>query len=224
MATTHTISRRKLATYGKTSRKPRCHDITSSAIGPLPSTVDVPTPRQEITCSKSNDTDDLLPSRNQGRSFKQAGSLRESNNPQAEINHPRNLGDNRLTRRRGEDTTTWDVSSSDDAGTSDCYVATRLKKRLRTSPPPSGATANKKVLQRRQMVEDGGPWPPTLAAKMSADSREYPALCQDSSKARADNFYQTSLSTSTEGASGNSRTLEGSGKRQFSLTMCPSSP
>ncbi|KAL8723430.1 MAG: hypothetical protein Q9225_000261 [Loekoesia sp. 1 TL-2023] len=199
MAATHTISRRKPATYGKASRKPPPHQFSSSAIGTFPLSADVPPLESGTNFAK---TKNILAPCDHRQVSQKASSSSEPGESQAELDHPKNLGDDNSARCVAKGISPWETSSSDEVDTGAYANLTRATKRRRISPPYFGAVMNKRFSQRVRSTDNDGFLSPVAASNERDDLIDYPSLHPSSSRALTDSLQRTSLSASTKGESG----------------------
>ncbi|KAL9031910.1 MAG: hypothetical protein Q9196_000106 [Gyalolechia fulgens] len=206
MATTHTISRRKPATYGKASNKPPRHQLSSSAFDPPPPNVDVLAPLRGTTVSKPRNNNSFLTPHDRGHISQQAILAGEPENSRAGFDHSRSPVDHDfIASTVKEGTAAWEISSSDDAETSTNPSITRARKRRRITPQQLGDVATKKVPQSVRLTDDDGSLPPIRASNNHADLIGYLALRPSSSQALTDSLRLTSLGASAANESRNSK-------------------
>ncbi|KAL9007260.1 MAG: hypothetical protein Q9188_000063 [Gyalolechia gomerana] len=196
MATTHTISRRKPATYGKPSSRPLSYQLSSSAFNPSPPNIDVLTPQSGTAISKPRNIDSFHLPHDRGHISQQAIPAVEPKKSRAGYNNLRSTVDHDSTASTVEGITAWEISSSDDAETSVRSGFTRARKRRRIVPPHLGVSANKKVPQPVRLTDDDGSLSPIAASNDHADLIDYMALHPSSSQALTDSLHLTSLGAS----------------------------
>lgn len=118
MAATHTIARRKPATYGKASRKQLCHQLSSSTFDPLAPSLHISSPQSRAPASKLTTSDSLLLSYDDPRFSRTTKAPSKPKRSLARLpQSPTTLSEDRPTRRKANNGDKWDISSSDEGHT-----------------------------------------------------------------------------------------------------------
>lgn len=192
MATTHTISRRKPATYGKASSKSLRHKFSSSAFDHSPPTVGVLAPQSGPALSNTKKIDGFLLSHDQGRLSHQAIPTLEPKKSQPDLDYPRSRTEPNSIARTVEGTSTWEVLSSDDGKTSAQSTSRSTMKRRKILSPHMGDVAQKKVSRSVRSTGNIGSFLPTMASNNHADPLDDLPLCSSSDQVLNDSIHVTS--------------------------------
>lgn len=113
MAATHTIARRKPATYGKASRSQLCRQLTSSTFDPLAPTLHLPSPPSRTLSTKPTTSNNLPLSDHDTPASQGMLDLPKPKRSSARLSQSPNHG-HRPNKRTADKADAWNVSSSDE--------------------------------------------------------------------------------------------------------------
>ncbi|KAL8843090.1 MAG: hypothetical protein Q9170_000220 [Blastenia crenularia] len=164
MATTHTLSRRKPATYGKASCKPLYQQINSSALDPSPPNGEVPVLQRGTILPKPQRVNDFASAHKRRNPSKGIDSELKLKRFPAGSNTSRGPKDDSSFESTVRDTSTWDIAPSDDAETDAHSDPSRGRKKRKITVSRQSGTADKKVSQYIWLTGNNGSKPPTATS------------------------------------------------------------
>ncbi|KAL9595809.1 MAG: hypothetical protein Q9219_006224 [cf. Caloplaca sp. 3 TL-2023] len=173
MATTHTISRRKPATYGKASRKPLCRKPNAFPHDHPLTIVQNSASQNEATLPKPRDIDSIVPSCDWEYSAQRANPAPEPKEPQFGSTYLSNQLYDGLRGRVARVPSAGSISSKDDVETNGPPAFTRTRKKRRVAPSYLSASAEERIPQQVFFADDGGSVSPIAASKDCSGSMEY---------------------------------------------------
>lgn len=196
MATTHTIFRRKPATYGKTSSKSLRHQFGSSAFDHATPTIDVLAPQSGLTVPKTTNNDGFLPSHDVGRISQQAIPTIELKETQAGFGYSPSRSERNSIARTVTGSATRETRSSDNEQPGVQSTLTRARKRRKIISSQVGDSARKNVSRAVRLIENAEPMSPTTVSHTRAYPTDILPLRSSSSQDLTDDQYATSAGAS----------------------------
>ncbi|KAL8928019.1 MAG: hypothetical protein Q9208_002094 [Pyrenodesmia sp. 3 TL-2023] len=186
MAATHTIARRKPATYGKASRNQLCRQFTPPAFDPLAPSLHSPSPPSGTLCTKSTTSNNLPLSDHDTPASQGISDLPKLKRSSARLSPSPNYH-HRPHKRTVEKADAWNVSSSDEEHGfgHTTGLAQARKKRKHASPQnqPQGGLLN----------NEHGTLSPYARADYSDQALELLPLALSSSQVLASSLGQVSI-------------------------------
>ncbi|KAI4155434.1 MAG: hypothetical protein L6R39_001250 [Caloplaca ligustica] len=157
MAATHTIARRKPATYGKASRKPLCHQFSSAVFDPVPSSVAKSSSQSRAASLKPHDSPGLVAPHH----GTQIPKLKRSS---------AGLTQSPRTGCIVNDADVWDILSSDEEQASGYHELTRARKKQKRSLDRPATIVAKNGSRQMQLGSDDQLLSPTATSNVPCGS------------------------------------------------------